>query len=142
MLTACQVPVISLLSSQSLASPSAATCLELPLGNQLIRLALADIVRLEGAGNYTYIYTRDQRRYLSSKTLKRLELLLTDPVFCRVHKSSIINLAYLTEVNFGPAPHLCLAGSQPIAVSRRRLASTRRRVKKYHHQANGRLVVA
>lgn len=136
MIAACHAPFIALLPNRPSVNPPALTNLALPHGNRTILLAFTDIIRLAGAGNYTYIYTRDQRRYLASKTLKHLETLLTSPNFCRVHKSSIINLAYLTEVNFGPAPHLFLTESQPIAVSRRRLASTRRHIKKYRHQAS------
>jgi two-component system LytT family response regulator len=101
----------------------------------MILLAFADIVWLEGAGNYTYIHTRDNRRYLSSKTLKRLEPELVGPAFCRVHKSTIINMAYLSEINFGTAPHLYLKNNQLISISRRRLPATRRQVKSYQKLA-------
>lgn len=105
--------------------------LELPYHNRTITLAFADIVWLEGAGNYTYIHTRDNRRYLTSKTLKRLEPTLPVAAFCRVHKSALINLAYLAQVNFSTGPHLYLLNNQFITISRRRLPATRRQVKSY-----------
>ncbi|MBO0952527.1 LytR/AlgR family response regulator transcription factor [Fibrella forsythiae] len=118
-----------------MANSPAVMCLKLPYGNQLIRLALTDIVRLEGAGNYTYIHTRDQRRYLSSKTLKRLEPMLPGSTFCRIHKSSIVNLEYLTKITFDNPPHLFLISGEPIAIARRRLPATRRLVKQHRHRA-------
>ncbi|MBO0953284.1 LytTR family DNA-binding domain-containing protein [Fibrella forsythiae] len=72
---------------------------------------------------------------MSSKTLKRLEPLLVGPAFCRIHKSSLINLAYLTQINFGNTPHLVLIGTELIAIARRRLPATRRRIKQ-HRQLN------
>ncbi|HEY0108911.1 MAG TPA: LytTR family DNA-binding domain-containing protein [Fibrella sp.] len=130
MISICHAPVTSPLPIKPASGPSA-KYLELPYRNRMILLAFADIVWLEGAGNYTYIHTRDNRRYLSSKTLKRLEPALIDPAFCRVHKSTIINMAYLSEINFGTAPHLYLKSTQQIAISRRRLPATRRQVKLY-----------
>ncbi|RYF74323.1 MAG: LytTR family transcriptional regulator [Cytophagaceae bacterium] len=132
MITACHTPVASLLPISAAASQASSTYLELPYLNRVIFLALTDIVWLEGAGNYTYIHTRDNRRYLSSKTLKRLEPALADLVFCRVHKSAIINLIYLTEVSFNAGgPHLYLKNTRQITISRRRLSATRRQVKQY-----------
>ncbi|MBO0952891.1 LytR/AlgR family response regulator transcription factor [Fibrella forsythiae] len=142
MLTACHTPVTSLLPVRSLVSPSLSAYLQLPYGNQLLLVAFTDIVRLEGAGNYTYIYTRDSRRYLSSKTLKLFETLLPGPAFCRVHKSSIINLDYLTDITFGNAPYLVLISTEPIAIARRRLPATRRRVKQHRQLAAQRTLMA
>ena len=136
MISTCHAPVASLLPIRKINGTVASSHLELPFRNRILLLPFSDIVWLEGAGNYTYIHTRDNRKYLSSKTLKRLEPDLTDPAFCRVHKSTIINLAYLTEIKFSDdAPHLFLKSSQPIAVSRRRLPSTRRQVKFYQRMA-------
>jgi len=132
MLSICHAPVTSPLPTNKSVRAVAPTHLELPFRNRLLVLDFTDIVWLEGAGNYTYIHTRDNKRYLSSKTLKRLEPELMNSVFCRVHKSTIINLAYLAETNFsGTYPHLLLTGNQSIAISRRRLPLTRRQVKWY-----------
>lgn len=130
MISICHAPVTSPLPIRPSVGPSS-KYLELPYRNRMILLAFADIVWLEGAGNYTYIHTRDNRRYLSSKTLKRLEPTLIGPSFCRVHKSAIVNMAYLSEINFGDAPHLYLKSSQQVSISRRRLPATRRQVKLY-----------
>ncbi|XWW46395.1 LytTR family transcriptional regulator [Fibrella sp. USSR17] len=139
MISFCHAPVTSLLPANKSVRAVVPTHLELPFRNRLLVLNFADIVWLEGAGNYTYIHTRDNKRYLSSKTLKRLEPDLMDSVFCRVHKSTIINLAYLAETNFSDThPYLLLKGNQPIAISRRRLPLTRRQVKWYQRMTTAR----
>lgn len=131
MLATCHAPVTSPLPIRLPVKAPSSTYLEIPYRNRMLLLAFADIVWLEGAGNYTYIHTRDNRRYVSSKTLKRLEPTLTDPAFCRVHKSTIINLAFLSHINFATNPHLHLLNSQQLTISRRRLPATRRQVKQY-----------
>lgn len=141
MIATCHAPVTSPLPISS-ARLSLSNQIELPYHNRIITLAFSDIVWLEGAGNYTYIHTRDNRRYLTSKTLKRLEPILLDPAFCRVHKSALINLAYLAQVNFSTSPHLYLLNNQFITISRRRLPATRRQVKSYQQMTAGTKLLA
>ena len=51
-----------------------------------------DIVRLEGSGNYTKIFTCQDEMYLVSKTMKTIANRLSTSKFVRVHKSHIINV--------------------------------------------------
>jgi two-component system LytT family response regulator len=53
---------------------------------------IADVVRLEGERNYTYVYFIDKPRILSSHNLGWFEKVLQSKNFFRVSKSSMINL--------------------------------------------------
>ncbi len=65
--------------------------LAIPTINSVEILHIEDIVRLEADGNYTSIYTQEQK-ITSSKTLKEYDQILSGSVFFRVHKSHLVNL--------------------------------------------------
>ena len=63
-------------------------------GNQHI-LSIESIIAIEAQESYCIIHTRD-KKYTVSKNLKHFETVLSSvPTFIRVHKSWIINKAYL-----------------------------------------------
>lgn len=57
----------------------------------------AEIIRLEGEGNYTRFYLTDNRKHLSSKTMKEYEDILLQHHFLRVHKSHLINKDFVSH---------------------------------------------
>lgn len=65
------------------------------------RIPVNLIIRLEGFGNYTWIYSQDHARFLVSKTLKRMAAEL--PGFVRVHKSHVVNWKYIKNPSIGHA---------------------------------------
>ncbi|MFN4145053.1 MAG: LytR/AlgR family response regulator transcription factor [Runella sp.] len=91
-----------------------------PQGTRQIVIPVQRLLCMEGCGNYTYLYTTDGKRYLSSKTLKGYAALLNEATFLRVHKSWIINLEHFQ--GFCECERsVRLAGGIEIAVSRRKL---------------------
>ncbi|MBO0934709.1 LytR/AlgR family response regulator transcription factor [Fibrella aquatilis] len=134
---ACYTPIAAPQPIRPAVGPAVRQQLVLPFRNRTIVIATADIVWLEGASNYTFIHTRDKQRYLVSKNLKRLEESLIDPAFCRIHKSAVVNLAYLHYASYGTDAHLRLKNDALITISRRRIPAVRRHV--FAHQ---RLVTA
>lgn len=134
MIHICYAPVASPQPVRPIATPVNVSKLALSYRNQIVQVPTTDIVWLEGASNYTFIHTRDKRRYLVAKNLKRLEADLIGAPFCRAHKSTLVNLSYLLDVNFGEEPHLRLNSGQTISISRRRIASTRRQIRSYQRE--------
>ena len=61
-------------------------------------LNTADIIRCEADGNYTIFYLNDQSKSLASKTLKEYEILLRETGFFRIHKSHLINTAFVNKL--------------------------------------------
>ena len=53
------------------------------------------IVRLEADNNYTVFHLEDGQRFISSKTLKEYDELLSEYQFIRVHQSHLINPDYI-----------------------------------------------
>lgn len=64
---------------------------------KLFNLAVDDILFLEASGDYTVITTKSDQ-YVSSSGIGRLEELLIPDIFFRVHRSTIINIHHLKEI--------------------------------------------
>jgi len=93
----------------------------LPYLNRTIFIAVEDILCLQGEGNYTFLHTRDRKRYLVSKTLKEFERTLSPDLFLRIHKSYIVNLAYVQHSPMAGERYVCLIDGREVAISRRRM---------------------
>ena len=100
----------------------------LPYLNRNIMISVDDIVSLHGEGNYTFITTRDKKRYLVSKTLKAFETMLDQSMFLRIHKSTIINLAYVQFNVFATERIVRLTDGQEVTISRRRMKEISQRL--------------
>lgn len=57
-----------------------------------------DIVYLEASNNYSTIFLKNKKRITVSKTLKDIEKLLPSD-FMRIHKSFMVNIAFIEKVN-------------------------------------------
>lgn len=75
-----------------------------PLSRILIRekgdvfvIPCQDIFAIEAADDYVVIHT-EQGNHIKQERLNRLELLLDPQHFCRIHRSTIINLDYLEGI--------------------------------------------
>jgi len=56
---------------------------------------IQDLVRCEGERNYTSFMLTDGSKFLTSKTLKKYDEMLTPHGFFRIHKSHLINLQHV-----------------------------------------------
>ncbi len=65
--------------------------------NKLVTIAVEDVIRIEAYGDYSKLITKDET-YLSNYGISTLEEKL-NAIFIRVHRSSIINLNKVKELN-------------------------------------------
>ena len=84
-------------------------------------IPVEDIIFVEGEGNYSYLHTKDGKRFLISKTLKCFELMLGTTSFMRIHKSSIVNIHYLKEISIEADRYVRLSSGVEVAISRRKV---------------------
>lgn len=108
-------------------------CLAVSVG-QLVRYIPASLIlRIEGYGNYSWVYVRNGERYLVSKTLSYLESQL--PMFWRVHKSHLINPLYIvgSVSTVRRNSLLRLNNNQSVTVARRLKATVCRLLKEKPH---------
>jgi two-component system LytT family response regulator len=69
-----------------------------PTHDQYIVERLDNILYCQAEINYTRVFT-NERNYVISTTLKKLEELLPSTLFCRIHKSYLINLNYVKSLD-------------------------------------------
>ena len=65
--------------------------------DKFLNIPVNDILHLEASGDYTILSTADDQ-FLSSSGIGKLESRLDPSIFIRVHRSTIINLNHLKEI--------------------------------------------
>ncbi len=98
------------------------------LGREFL-VAAADIERAQAAGNYVNLRVRG-RDYPLRSTIGGLETRLDPERFVRVHRSAIVNLEHLAEIEAqdGGDARLRMSDGEHVACSRRYLAALRNHV--------------
>ena len=76
------------------------------------------VLRCESSSNYTYVYLREGRKVILSKTLKWIEELLP-AYFLRIHQSHLINKHYVTRYHRRGNHFLVLEDGSKIPVSKK-----------------------
>ena len=79
-----------------------------------------DIILCIAESNYTYITTTGQPKLITTYLLKKVEELLTEPNFFRVHKSFLININFIKKLNKGENGTVVMQNGTEVPVSRRR----------------------
>jgi len=92
----------------------------LPSKEGFIFILLDRIVRLESHGSYTFIFTTDKEKLVSSKSLKDFEDMLPQTIFFRVHNSSIINLKQVKKYHRARGGYAEMNDGSMIEVATRR----------------------
>jgi two-component system LytT family response regulator len=64
---------------------------------KLLNLAVEEIMFLEASGDYTILTTKNDQ-FVSSSGIGKLEEILNPDAFIRVHRSTIININFLKEI--------------------------------------------
>lgn len=84
-------------------------------------LPLTEIIYLEADSNYTILHLTGGQKIISTKTLSEYEELLSDSIFFRIHKSTIINLKQLKEYSKVEGDFAVMNDKTKLDISRRRL---------------------
>ncbi|MCD4664085.1 MAG: LytTR family DNA-binding domain-containing protein [Bacteroidales bacterium] len=92
----------------------------LPTIDGIIFVKIKEINRCESDNNYTNIFLNDGERILVSRTLKDYDEMLSPFNFFRIHKSHLINLAYLKRYKKGEGGYVIMEDGSELEVSRRR----------------------
>jgi two-component system, LytTR family, response regulator len=82
-------------------------------------LDVADIVALEADSNYTIVHKLDHLKVVVTKTLKEFEEILSIKQFVRIHKSYIVNIAYVKSYSTIDGGVVVMKDGTEFSVSRR-----------------------
>ena len=66
--------------------------------HSFIKIDLSKVNYIQANRNYSYIYTKE-KKYIVISTLKKIEKKLSQFSFVRIHRSYLINLLKIEEVN-------------------------------------------
>lgn len=64
---------------------------------KMSKIIASEIIYLEGSNNYTIIHT-ENKKYVLSQTLKNVQRSMNPTQFVRIHKSAIVNLEKIEEI--------------------------------------------
>jgi len=101
----------------------------LMLGNQMKFLKIKTILCINAAGDYSEIITTDRQKGLTLKSMKEWEYRLPEQFFCRIHRSTIINMDYVDKLEewFNYSYKVFLKGiEKPYVMSRRYVAKLKK----------------
>lgn len=82
----------------------------------------SDIIYCQSDGNYTTFFTSQKQQIIVSKSIKKIEEILTEDLFIRCHQSFMVNRKYVVKYNKQGV--LVLHSGQIIPVSSRRKEHT------------------
>lgn len=97
----------------------------LTINSSLKFIKVSSILCIEAAGDYSEMVTTDGKKGLVQKSMAEWEERLPESHFCRIHRSTIINLEHIAKVEewFNNAFHVYLKGVETPFVMSRRYAS-------------------
>jgi len=68
------------------------------MGRHMVFLKISSIVYIQAEGDYTQIVTSEGKKGLVLKSMKEWSKRLPDSHFCRIHRSYIVNLDFVEEI--------------------------------------------
>lgn len=96
--------------------------ISLPMKNgEFTIVDIDDILYCEADGSYTNFYTKDNKVYTTSNNLKKVEGILMQSTFFRIHRSTLLNLKHI--VQFNKTGELTLSNKKKLLVSSRNKAN-------------------
>jgi two-component system LytT family response regulator len=100
------------------------------LNNKYSFLKISSIIAITSNADYTLIYTDDKTRSMTRKTMKEWESRLPEANFCRIHRETIVNLSYISNMDswVSNSNKVFLEGfEEPFLISRRFAAKIKRK---------------
>lgn len=94
--------------------------LALRTSDKIYLLEVNNIIRCEADRSYTYFFVNEQKKHIVSQPMKEFEDLLTEYGFIRIHKSHLINSAFIESFDKTDGGFVILKDKTEIPVSRRK----------------------
>jgi two-component system LytT family response regulator len=103
----------------NLQSPKEKT-LVLRTSEKIFLVGVKDIIRCEADRNYTCFHVNEQRKYLVSQPMGDYEELLEEYGFLRIHKSHMVNIAFIDNFDRTEGGAIILKDRTELPVARRK----------------------
>ena len=100
--------------------PFPRTRLGISMADKIVFVTVADIIYCEANGSYTNVYLNDGRKMVASKSLAEFELQLAEHSFFRIHRSSLVNLSRIKEIQRDDGGCVIMENGKQLEVSQRK----------------------
>lgn len=90
----------------------------IPTNKGIKQVLEQNIIRVEAHSNYCKIFFNNERPLVVAKVLHWFEDNLPDDMFCRIHRTHLVNRMYITEIM--ESSMLRLSNGDVVQISRRR----------------------
>lgn len=94
--------------------------LAIPSENEIIMQPVDEIIYCEADSSYTTLFLANNKKITVAKTLKEFENILPETDFCRIHHSTLVNLAHVVKYVKGEGGYIIISNDQHLNVSRRK----------------------
>lgn len=90
-----------------------------------------DLIYLQADSNYTVLHLTDNRQIVATRTMGEYEKILEGNGFFRIHKSTIINLNFLSGYSSFQGNFARLKDGTSLSISRRKILEFREKLKQF-----------
>jgi len=97
--------------------------LAIPSDNEIIMQPIEEIIYCEADSSYTTLFLANGKKITVAKTLKEFENILPESDFCRIHHSTLVNMAHVTKYIKGEGGYVIISNDKHLNVSRRKKES-------------------
>ncbi len=94
--------------------------IKLPTMNGFELLDVDQIIFVKSNGNYTHVFSKQNKKYILSKNIGEIEKLLPSNLFIRIHNEHIVNLNEIVRYVKGRGGYIILKNNQHLDVAERR----------------------
>ncbi len=99
--------------------------------DELHRISISELMYLQADGNYSIIHLSGLKKVVSAVSIDEFQKMLDGTLFFRIHKSTLINLGYLSAYTTGENCHIALTDGTRLSISRSKLAEFEQAVTHY-----------
>ncbi|MCB0600986.1 MAG: LytTR family transcriptional regulator [Saprospiraceae bacterium] len=87
-------------------------------GNGYVFKSSSDLMYCVADGSYCRLYFHPEGKYMSTKSLGKIEALISEANFIRIHKSHLVNMLYVKEVNNLTGHQVVMKNGEELTYSR------------------------
>ncbi len=111
-----------LVAAQQVRQQAVPERIALPSGNELLVVAVAEIIFCESAGSYVSVHVINRPKpVVVSKSLREFQELLEDAGFFRAHNSFLVNLGHIKKIVRGEGGEMLLSEGHSVPVARSKM---------------------
>ena len=97
----------------------------IPNLNGIYVIDISSIIRIEAVSSYSKVFLSDGKKIVVSKVLRQMEAMLADKGFTRVHRSHLVNTAWIRAYHLNQLK-ITLNNEEQVCISRRRSSVIRK----------------